>query len=416
MIPKPLNDIEWSDIEALRDSGREEDDTIEYKASFSGGDDFLAFNDSQRTKAVMGVVREALAFLNGRGGDVVIGVREAKNDHPKIEEITPVANVNATVDRLAQSLAAVIEPTQSILGLKAILKAEGAGEGVIIVRAPSSLRAPHRYTANKECYIRRGRESVPMPMDEIQDLTLNRTMRRNEQQELLTRQFAELREGRIFGNVLPSTIVHLKMAYLPFGSVQLDLVDPVLTKLSPRTPTVHCGTHNVTNDIAYRNLDHRWRPTLRGRQKTHFEEVLTGFPFKVQAAGKTIGSNGLVQFEFAVSWAFEENGQKQLSVPWVWILGFLADSLESLFSLRSAISTAAHGTLRVEVSCRGDMSLLLGERWRDFFLLRNGLWAIPDFELEKDTRRDEVFHQLQRDLFSIANAEPPQVWSLEPSK
>ena len=30
MIPKPLNEIEWSDIEALRDSGREEDDTIEF--------------------------------------------------------------------------------------------------------------------------------------------------------------------------------------------------------------------------------------------------------------------------------------------------------------------------------------------------------------------------------------------------
>ena len=37
MIPKPLNEIVWSDIEALRDSGREEDDTMSTRAAFQAG-------------------------------------------------------------------------------------------------------------------------------------------------------------------------------------------------------------------------------------------------------------------------------------------------------------------------------------------------------------------------------------------
>ena len=124
MIPKPLNEITWSDIEALRDSGREEDDMIEYKGSFSGGADFLAFNENQRNKAVDNIAKEAIAFLNGRGGDIIIGAKEAANDHPKIEAITPIANVDATADRLGQALAALIEPTQSVLGVRAVRQSE----------------------------------------------------------------------------------------------------------------------------------------------------------------------------------------------------------------------------------------------------------------------------------------------------
>ena len=60
MIPKTLNEIEWADIEALRNSGREEDDTIEYKTSFSGGSDYLAFSDPKRAKAIEGVDRKSV--------------------------------------------------------------------------------------------------------------------------------------------------------------------------------------------------------------------------------------------------------------------------------------------------------------------------------------------------------------------
>ena len=151
MIPKPLNEIEWSDIEALKDSGREEDDTIEFKGSFKGGSDFLAFNEKQQAEAVDSIAKEVIAFLNGRGGDVIIGASEFKNDHPKIEVLTPLQSVNATADRLAQSLAALIEPAQTVLGVRAIKQSGPDVEGIIVVRAPSSLRAPHRSKRTKNC-------------------------------------------------------------------------------------------------------------------------------------------------------------------------------------------------------------------------------------------------------------------------
>lgn len=158
MIPKALTEIEWADLEALKESGREESDTIEFKGSFSGGgSDFLALTESQREKAVKGIAREVIAFLNGRGGDIIVGAEEADNAHPSIKEFRLLANVSATADRLAQALSATIEPYQAVLGVRAI-RPETGDNGVILLRAPASLRAPHRYTRDRECYIRRGRE------------------------------------------------------------------------------------------------------------------------------------------------------------------------------------------------------------------------------------------------------------------
>ena len=279
MIPKPLKEIEWSDIESLKDSGREEDDTIEFKASFSGGSDYLEFNDAKRAKAIEGIAREAVAFLNGRGGDIVIGVREAANDHPKIEEITPVQNIDQTVDRLAQSLAALIEPAQSVLGLRAIRRAEGDSEGIIIVRCPSSLRAPHRYSPTKDCYVRRGRSSVPMPMDEVQDVTLNRAMRRAERNALLDQQFDGFAGGNVGIRNLPNGRFHIRTVYVPNSSSDIEFDDEILRSFSGNDPVVSDGSHTFSNDVAFRNLDHPWRQQLRGKRREGFYERAGGFVY-----------------------------------------------------------------------------------------------------------------------------------------
>ena len=150
MIPKPLGEITWSDILALQESGREEDDTIEYKESLAGGLDYQALSSGQKDKARDTIAKEVIAFLNGRGGDIVIGVQEGDNDLPKIKAITPLQNVDKTVGSLADSLAAIIEPRQAILAIRAIREHNDDTEGVIIIRAPSSLRAPHRSTQTKE--------------------------------------------------------------------------------------------------------------------------------------------------------------------------------------------------------------------------------------------------------------------------
>jgi Putative DNA-binding domain len=417
MIPKPINEITWSDIEALRDSGREEDDMIEYKGSFSGGSDFLAFSDSQRIKAVDGIAKEAIAFLNGRGGDIVIGVKEAANDHPKIEAITPIANVDATADRLGQALAALIEPTQSVLSVRAVRQNEDAADGVIIVRAPSSLRAPHRSTRTKECYVRRGRESVPMPMDEVQDLTLNRTMRRSERFALIDEQFDTMVTGLIGRHRLPSDRFHVRVVYVPFSSGEVLLNYSTLSAFEGKDPDLHYLKHKTRNDVVFRSLGHRWDRKLRGRVKDSFrshspENKIVEFNF----VEKSILSNLTMKTEFAHSRDFDNQGSAP-TIPAVWLIGYFANTILSFQNVLKQHSDFFPGIIRVAVYQSGSMDLRVGnDNWPDTHSLIAGLSYIPDFELSGLEDFDAIFKQLQIDLYSLAGIEPPQIWSLNPSQ
>lgn len=416
MIPKPLNEITWSDIEALRDSGREEDDMIEYKTSFSGGSDFLDFNENQKNKAVDGIAKEAIAFLNGRGGDIIIGVKEAANDHPKIEAITPISNVDATADRLGQALAALIEPTQSVLGVKAVRQSEDATEGVIVVRAPSSLRAPHRSTRSKECCVRRGRQSVAMPMDEVQDLTLNRTMRRSERLALIDEQFDKMASGLVARRQLSSPRFHIRTVYVPFASGEVLLDDNTLSALQANDPIVYNSQHKFRNNAVFQPMVYIWDRKLRGRVKEYFHSAqeqngIVEFDF----IEKSIQSNLIMKTEFAHCRNLGDQGQIKLGTPDIWLVGYFANTILSFQNVMKLHPDFFPGVMRVAIFQEGGVALLIDSDWRrPRYGLPVGLSCIPDFELSGADDFDAVFKQLQIDLYSLAGIEPPQIWSLNP--
>ena len=152
MIPKPLNEIEWSDLETLRDSGREEDDMLEFKQAFSVEEngietlhtDYTALNKNQRKKANASIAKHVISFLNGRGGDLILGIQEVSNENPVIKGITPLQNVIESSDRLGRAMAEIIEPHQTALSIRPVLSPVNDGSGILVLRASSSLRAPHR--------------------------------------------------------------------------------------------------------------------------------------------------------------------------------------------------------------------------------------------------------------------------------
>lgn len=419
MIPKPLNEIEWSDLEALKDSGREEDDTIEFKASFSGGSDFLVFSDAQRAKAIEGVAREAVAFLNGRGGDIVIGVREDGNEHPKIEEISPVANIDQTVDRLAQSLAALIEPTQSVLGLRAIRKTVGDSEGVIVVRCPSSLRAPHRFKPTKECYVRRGRSSVPMPMDEVQDVTLTQSMRRSERLALVDEQFEKMAVGFVARHQLPSPRFHVRAVYVPFAVGEVELADETLSAFQSGNPLLYCLGQSISNDVVFRPLGHQWAHKLRGRSKEYFwqEKENTGI-VQFDFIEKSILTRLIMKTEFAHCRDLNRHnhGDSDLNTPVLWLIGYLANTILSFQNVLTLHPEFFPGIIRVAIVQEGEMGLRIGAAWPENYWMTTGLNYIPDFEISAIADFDSVFQQLQIDLYSLAGIQPPEIWSMNPTE
>jgi rhodanese-related sulfurtransferase len=412
MIPKPLNEIEWSDIEALRDSGREEDDTIEYKASFSGGSDYLSFTDSQRTKAIEGIAREVVAFLNGRGGDVVIGVREAANDHPKIEEITPIQNIDQTVDRLGQSLAALIEPAQSVLALRAIRQTGGDTDGVVVVRCPSSLRAPHRFAPNKDCYTRRGRASVPMPMDEIQDLSVQRRRTLDQRQSLLLKQFDGMPEGRVRRTRLTHPRLHVRVAFLPLVETQIDFTDAFLHSLENSMPKLFVGDKLQTFDSPFTYISSMWRPTLRGRFQSYLEDSQNGY--RDLLISREVGFNGVLVFDFANRFDLPSQQSSEVfdAVPVEWIIRFIAHSISMIKKVIAEFPQLQFGLLSLGWFSTGKMNLVWGQG-SGRTLVDEGFVQIEPFEILRDSDLDDAFVQLQKDMFSLVEQKPPHLLTFE---
>ena len=415
MIPKPLNEITWTDIEALRDSGREEDDMIEYKGSFSGGADFLAFNENQRNKAVDSIAKEAVAFLNGRGGDIIIGAKEAANDHPKIEAITPIANVDATADRLGQALAALIEPTQSVLGVRAVRQSDSDSCGVIVVRAPSSLRAPHRNnreSGRKDCYIRRGRQSVPMRMDEVQDVTILRRRTVDERVSQLEKLFHGFEEGEVRRERLAAPRFHTRIAFLPLVTQQIELSDEVLSVLqNAKVPVSVSG--NPKFDTPLSKLYLSWVPTLRGRAQCHHQGPEYGH---MNLISREIRQDGSLIFDFAwCSTGQVSNNSEIYNLVYAdWVRSALAASLWSIRSMIDRFSMLQQGVVEVRHCSIGSMSLNFGG-WNSCSIL-DGVTPIPNFEITKVEDIDVAFVQSQRDLCALTETTPLPLWQFSSDK
>lgn len=402
MIPKPLDEIEWADLEALRESGREEGDTIEYKSSFSGGNDFLAFNDSQRDRAVKGVAREVIAFLNGRGGDVIVGAQEAGNENPRIEKFASVRNLSATVDRLSQILSATIEPHQSIVGVRGIRRGDD-DEGCIVVRAPPSLRAPHRFTRDRECYVRRGRESVPMPMDEIQNLAVSVNARRRDRFEALDRDFDLFRTGHMGVHPVPSHAFHIRTAYLPDLEEHINLDRNVLQAMTGGSPLFQVEGNKTRNDVAFRGLGYNWKPQLRGKYCDSFERFDGG----ISGCRKAIKRSLLMSTEFTESGRRDERSGRQY-VHLEWLIGYLGDTITSFQEVAQKFPSHRTGVLRCSISVGGDFDLRFGRSvWSNASPFPQGITEIPDFEVSDLEDFGSAFTTLVDDLCGIAGFDFP---------
>jgi hypothetical protein len=407
MIPKPLTEVAWSDIERLVELGREEDDTIEFKSAFKSGDDYLALSETQRERSLDAIAREVVAFLNTRGGDVVVGVRESEGGAPTAAELSGIKNPQETVDRVSRGLAAVIEPAQTNVVVRAFNNPADQASGVLVIRVQPSVRAPHRSKRTLDCYARRGSESVPMGMDEIQDLTINRTRLRLEQMEFLNQQFSDFVEGKSEHRDLGPELVHLRTVAIPLLEQSFTIDDTLLGALGNRNPPFYSSSGKaVSNDVAFRGLYSQWRPILRGRKQESFDQHGGDFLY----ARKVVKESGVCIFDFAADSHWES---EKASVHSEWIVGYFAQIIENLRALAKTHPGAFPCTVRVGIRCAGAVDLAYG----------NGMWAskkplpeqmtfLPDFTIRSEDDLNDFFQQTQIDLFSLVNVSQDQTYSL----
>lgn len=406
MIPKSLDEIEWADLLQLRDSGREEGPNLEFKSSFKGGNDFLGFNDQKKANAVDAIAREVIAFLNSVGGDLVIGAEEISNEQPRIADFCPLPNAQAVADRLAQSLSAIIEPTQSLVNVRAICEGDG-DEGVLIVRVGSSLRAPHRSSRTREAFARRGRESVPMPMDEIQDMTLSRSRLRNERYELLEKQFLDLNGTRIGRSTLPDQRFHIRAAMIPLSELQIELDQQTLLAANPNDHELVQQGQRQRFNVAFRDLHANWRPVLRGKRiESHTRRAFHEDDFTYVA--REIRENGIFVNEFG---CLAHIGQEQnlRGLHFAWLVGFVANVLQAAGGLVNLHPELSDSVIRFGIyCCEGiEVEMGMGRFFEDRYDWPEGAVYLPDFQTPRAEDLNAMFSQIQADLCAVIGVDSP---------
>ena len=402
MIPRPLADIEWSDLQRLIELGREEDDRIEFKNSFKGQDDYASLNDNQRQRALDSLAREVIAFLNTRGGDLIVGIDESDGPRPTAANIQSIKKPADAADRVARGLAALIEPAQTNISVRGVISPEDSSEGVLVIRVEASIRAPHRSKRTLDCFARRGSKSVPMAMDEIQDLTINRTRLRLEQTEFLDRQFVDFLAGKSEHRDLGNEVLQIRTVVIPLLEQSFTIDDALLRALGNRNPVFYNLRGKATqNDVAFRGLYSQWRPVLRGRKQESFDEN-DGERFKdFQYARKVVKESGVCIFDYAVNSHWES---EKASVHAEGLVGYFAQIIENLLALFELRPAAFPCTVRIGIRSKGSIDLAYGDgMWAAKKPFPEDAFFLPDFMIRSTADLDAFFQQAQIDLFSLVN-------------
>jgi len=413
MIPRNFSEVGWPDLDRLVDLQREEDDTIEFKSGFKGGDDYVALNEKGREQALDAIAREVLAFLNTRGGDLVIGIKESTGTRPTASSVSTVANPHDAADRIARGLAAIIEPAQTNVAVRALMDPSDPQRGVVLIRVQASARAPHRSKRSRECYARRGSESVPMAMDEIQDTTLYRARLRLEQAELLDRQFIDFLGGKAGHRRLGPDIIHVRTVLFPYLEQSIAVDDEVLTALGNINPLFYDRSGNSTsNDVAFRGVSSAWKPVLRGKKRESYDEYTRSARTDVQFASKIIKDSGICIFDYAASAHFDD---ARPGIHFEWLAGYLAQVCLNIGRLSDVRPSTLPATVRLAVRAEGDMIVRHGRGgfWGGSNAVPDDIYFFPDFLVNGVSDINDFFRQAQVDFYSLMNAPLDNPFSLE---
>jgi hypothetical protein len=123
------------------------------------------------------IAKEIVAFANAHGGVLVLGIDET-DDNPRRARAIFEPRIPSVIDcaeRLEMALNSIIDPPIPMFEVRGIPGEDGAG--VIVMRVPPSISAPHGFGTPFAAYVRRGTRSEPMTMREAQSMFFERRTR-----------------------------------------------------------------------------------------------------------------------------------------------------------------------------------------------------------------------------------------------
>ncbi len=159
---KPLKEVEEQDIQRLVNDQIEENINLDYKKE-------IDISPKGRKE----LCKDVSAFANSRGGVIIYGIEEKKNELGIPVPVGPIAGIDADIDReqVESILLNSIKPRLHFEP-KRILLSSDPQKCVFVISIPQSLQAPHMVTKDKDnrYYKRVNFSSVLMEEYEIRDL------------------------------------------------------------------------------------------------------------------------------------------------------------------------------------------------------------------------------------------------------
>lgn len=257
MIPKPLDEIERADVEALVTSQAKELRTLEYKQTLKVGPD----NERKEFLA------DVSSFANAAGGDLLFGVEEERDANGKptgIPKSVPgiaMPNEDAIILQLEGMIRDGIKPRMTVQFHT--VKGFPAGP-VLLLRIPKSWASPHMVTLKETSrfYSRTSKGKYQLDVQEIRAaFVLSESLPER------VRRFRDERIARIVADETPVSIpanyARLVLHVLPvvsFGPVtpvDISAVGRDWRSLRPPGPAGHNCRFNVDGFLVYTQMSIR---------------------------------------------------------------------------------------------------------------------------------------------------------------
>ena len=327
-LTKSIGELTSQDVEELISLEVQEGETVEFKEALSS-------NDHKNS-----ILKEVVAFANGYGGRIFIGIAERSGSPSIAAEVRPVLDCANLADQIGRACADLIDPPVLSLDVHGVAT-EQDGSGVIVIDVPRSIRAPHMSRRGHRAYRRRGSESVPMDMRDIQDMVLRGNSRYTE----IETEF--YRREREFANYLSSLQgiagfgYCLRLSFVPMDEIDLgrryrnpDII-PDLAHLSATFS--HSPTERFWIQFPQQYFENR--PTVRGvsRRNNSFIRDRGRDVLKMD-----IWSNGGLETWFGQN--EETNGTLRLYADW--LVKLFANGLRNIERIRriANLPSVAYGS------------------------------------------------------------------------
>ncbi len=212
MLPKAdIREVTYDDLLSLKENQVPESHTLDFKRDFPLDRD-----------ARVSLASDVAAFANSRGGDLVIGVVEAKGI---IEEFKPIVldDRDGALLSLQSALTDLIEPKVSGVHLYGVPMPQGGY--VVICRTPPSFHAPHRVKKGGVFYTRTSTGIDPMDITMLRGAFLQSATAIERARAFRQQRLDEVRLAPMRGPLRAGTlaVLHVLPVASLVGGVSIDI-------------------------------------------------------------------------------------------------------------------------------------------------------------------------------------------------